>query len=407
MANQPDGATQVFAEVVRFSQLDVNGFPAPGSSTITINALLKATFTPVMVTGVDLDMLNANGDLYSHFKHGDMPKYYTMALEIAHPDPVLHALLAGGTVLTDNAVALGTPTGTLAATGQITLGSLPAGTYGYRVTQYSPYGESTAIAEATGTVASGVAGAVVVGGYVLAATAIGGRIYGRSPGGEQFIANVPNIAATTTAASGTGTVTSLAVTALTKAMPLGATFTITGDTNTVKIVFTVTQAAGIGAIALAVSASQSVTTTIAAAAVIPCYVDAGTVIPNGAFPTVDGSAGPGADVGYQAPALGSVQNYNGVSMELWAKMDLSGTQTPNLPYNRWVIPYVRYLHEGARNFGPTFLENSYSGQCFENPNWGAGPFGDWQFDSTKAYQYARAGRAIMPAAGLTVVPATA
>src|ERR1035437_9138317 len=122
MANQPDGATQVFAEVVRFSQLDVNGFPAPGSSTITINALLKATFTPVMVTGVDLDMLNANGDLYSHFKHGDMPKeythgrefdldmlnangdlyshfkhgdmpkYYTMALEIAHPDPVLHDL---------------------------------------------------------------------------------------------------------------------------------------------------------------------------------------------------------------------------------------------------------------------------------------------------------------------------
>jgi hypothetical protein len=407
MANTiPDGATQVFAEVVRFSTLDVNGFPATGSNTITINALLKATFTPVLVTGVDLDMINANGDLQSHFKHGDMPKYYTMALEIANPDPVLHALLAGGTVLTDSSTALGTPTGTLTATAQSTLGTLPAGVYGYRVSQYSPYGETTVMSEATATT-TGTTGTVVVTGYTLASTAIGGRIYGRTPGGEQFMANLPNISGATSASSGTGTVTSLALTALTKPLPVGSTFEISGDTNSPKIVFTVTTAAGVGATAVAVTASQSITTTIAAAALVPCFVDSGSIVPANTFPTVDLSAGPGTDVGYQAPALGSVQNLNGVSMELWSKANLNGTQASYLPYNRWVIPYVRYLHEEARNFGPTFLENNYTGQCFENPNWGSGPFGDWQYDSTKVFQYARAGRAIEPTAGLTVVTATA
>jgi hypothetical protein len=69
---------------------------------------------------------------------------------------------------------------------------------------------------------------------------------------------------TTSAASGTGTVTSLSVTALTAALPLGAKFTIAGDTNAPVIVWTVTTAAPIGAVTVAVTASVSVTTTIAA-----------------------------------------------------------------------------------------------------------------------------------------------
>ena len=404
----PDGAAQVFSEVTRIGVLDVNGYPAVGSQVFVTNQLLKATFTPVMETGVDLVTINANGDIASHYKHGDMPKYYTMQIEVATPDPILHAMLTGGTVISDTTTALGLPTGTVAATGQITLGALAAGTYGYRVSQYNQYGESLSTAEVTGTVASGTAGTVVVTGAVPAAGALGLRVYGRTAGGEQFLGTVANFSGqSTSAATGTGSPTALTTTALTKAIPAGATFTITGDTNSPKIVFTCTANAGVGATSVAVSVSQTITTTIAAAVILPCFVDNGSLTPAGALPGVDTSAGPGADTGYQAPTLGIVGNPNGVSMEFWGKAIVSGTQASVLPYYRWAIPGVKNMHEEARTFDPSLQSNMYTGQAFENPNWGSGPFADWGYDSSKVFQYARAGRTTLPAAGLSPVLATA
>jgi hypothetical protein len=329
----PDGSAQVFSEVTRFSTLDANGFCAAGSQVFVTNTLLKATFTPVMETGVDLVTVNANGDIAQHYKHGDMPKYYTMALTVASPDPILHAILTGGTVLTDNSVALGAPTGTPTAVGAITGGSLKAGSYAYKVTQYNQYGETVATTELTGTVASGVAGSVVVSGWTLAAGAVGSRVYGRTAGAEQLIA------------------------------------TIVGSATT--------------------------------------YTDIGAIVPSGALPSVDTTAGPGNDTGYQSPALGIVGNPNGVGIEFWGKAVLNGTQTSNLPYWRWAVPGVKNLHEEAKNFQANILENAYTGQAFENPNWGSGPFGDWQFDSSKVFQYARAGMGIRPVAGLSPILATA
>lgn len=409
MANAlPDGSVQVFSEVTRFSQLDADGFIPVGAAVYVTNQLIKATFTPVMETGVDLVLVNANADISAHFKHGDMPKYYTAALDMqSTQDAILHAMLAGGTVLTDSTAALGVYAPPV-PTGQITLGTLPANTYGYRATEYNAYGETAVSTEATAVVASGTTGAVVVAPAAMAPGALGARVFGRSPGGEQFMGVVPNIGSqATSAASGTGTVTALTVTALTKAIPSGTQFQIVGDTNTTKIVFTTTAPAGIGAVSLAVSASQSITTTIAPAALTPVFVDNGSIVPAGHYSTTDSTAGPGNDVGWQAPPLAVVSNPNGIGCEFWGKAVLNGTQVSYLPYGRWVIPGVKYLHEEAHTFQANFLENNFAGQAFENPNWGSGPFGDWQFDSSKVMQYARASRYTVPVAGLTTTAATA
>jgi hypothetical protein len=106
---------------------------------------------------------------------------------------------------------------------------------------------------------------------------------------------------------------------------------------------------------------------------------------------VDTTAGPGSDTGFQAPALAGVSNPNGVGLEMFAVAVLNGKQATYLPWIRWVLPLVVNLHDTARTFDGTLQMNTYEGQAFENPNWGSGPFGDWQFDSSKVYQYARYG----------------
>ena len=73
----PDGAASIWCQALRISVLDVNGYVDPGASTYTTNQLIKATLTPVLATGDDIEIKNANGDLVTFAKHGDIPKYYT------------------------------------------------------------------------------------------------------------------------------------------------------------------------------------------------------------------------------------------------------------------------------------------------------------------------------------------
>lgn len=401
----PDGAAAVWAEATRITDLNSDGSPAPGNPSYVTNTLVKCTITPVTATGDDIEIKNANGDLTVFAKHGDIPKYATISVELATPDPVLEALLCGGVSLSDLATALGTPTG-LTATGQITLGTLAAGAFNYRGSLYNQYGETLPQAELTGTVASGTTGAVVLGGIVMPAGALGARIYGRSQGIEQLIGTIPNIGSqATSAASGTGAVTSLTVTALTRSIPAGTKFQITGDTNTPKIVFTTTAFTPTGVTTLPVSASQTVTTTIAAGALVPVFVDTGAVTPSGSLPLSDTSAGPGAGVGYQAPALGIVANPDGNSIEFFEKAIVGGYQASVLPYWRIVLPRVSNMHVMPRDVTNANMASVYEGQAFENTNWGTGPFGDWQFDSTKYIQRARCAKQIVPAPSFANVPA--
>lgn len=404
MATLPDGAAAIWCAATRIATLDVNGYVDPGAPTYVTNQLIKATITPVVATGDDIEIKNANGDLVTFAKHGDIPKYATVALELGTPDPALEQILCGGTLLSSAAAALGTPTG-LTATPQITLGSLAAGAYSYRATQYNAFGESTAQASVPVTVAGTTVGAVVISGVVMGAAADGVRVYGRVQGSEQLLGSYPNIGSqATSATSGTGTVAALTVTALTHSIPAGFTFQIAGDTNTTKIVFTATATAPVGAVSVPVSASQSVTTTIAAGAIVPVFVDTGTLTPSGNVPLTDQTAGPGV-AGYAAPNLGVVANPNGVSLEFWEKAITGGVQAALQPYWWIVLPRVANMHVMPRDVTNANLQSIYEGQGEQNPNWGSGPDGNWPFASTQYTQRARCGSIMVPTPGYQPVSA--
>ena len=413
----PDGAASIWVKATRIADLTATGAIAPGSPTYTTVAAVKATITPVLETGDDIAIKNASGGLSAWGKHGDMIKYYTVSLELAVPDPGLIQAMAGGTLLAASGAALGAPTGltatveekgeAVAKAGKLAISTL----YGYKVTQVNQYGESVASTLVTATTGAGTATeqVVVLSGVTAAAGATAVRIYGRTSGYEQFIGSYLLIGATqkTNAASGTGAVTSLTVSALTAPIPLGTRFTLAGDTNTEKIVFTTTAFAPIGSTTLAVKTLQAtIGTTIATAANIQqVFVDNGTVVPNGYYPSTDTTAGPGEAVGYQAPALGNVANEEGVSLEFFEEAIVGGYQASQLPYFRHVLPRVTNMHVMPKDLTNANTATIIEGQAFQNPNWGSGPLLDWQFDSSKVYQYARCSSQIVPEVGFASTPA--
>ncbi len=404
----PDAAASIWVQVMRLAALDANGFVDPGAATYVTDKAVKVTFTPVTESGDAPTVKGASGNLVAFGKKGDIPKWATISLELGIPDVALEQLLCGGTLLGSTAMALGAPSG-LTTVGQITLGSLAAGTYGYRASQYNVFGESLAESTVTTTVASGSSGLVVVSGLTFAGGASGARIYGRTQGIEQLLGVIPNIGSQATAASsGTGTVTSLTVTALTSSIPQGTKFQISGDTNTTKIVFTTTAFAPAGVTTLAVTASQSVTTTIVAAAIIPVFVDDGTVTPSGNLPTVDQTAGPGLATGYQAPKLGVVANPNGVSVECFSFAMVNGRQATDLPYWWWVFPCFANAKIMPRDLTNANAQTIVEGDGFANPNWGNGPggaTGNFPFDSSQYYQRIRCGSVAVPSASGQLVAA--
>jgi hypothetical protein len=396
MSSLSDGAASVFVEAIRISTLDTQGYVDPGANTFATANGVKLSINPVVESGDDIAIKNANGDLPVLARHPDMVKYHTVQIELANPDPSLEAALSGGLVYTDNSSALGTPTG-LAVIPETTGGTLAAAIYGYRASQYSSNGETLAENTVAGTVASGTTGQVVVQCPTLVTAALGARIYGRTQGEEQYIGQLPNIGSqVTSAASGTGVVTSLTVTALTSPIPVGTQFILSTDTNTTKIIFTTIAYAPIGIVTLPVSASASVTTTIpTAGTLIPVLVDTGAITPSGALPKVDNSAGHGL-MGYQEPTLGIVGNPNGIAIEAFSAAYKNGIQDPILPWFRHVLPKVRGMHRLQRTLTNANAETVYEGQAFGNLNFGSGGFGDIPYDTTKAYQYFRVGPNLAP-----------
>lgn len=386
----------IWAVATRICALDIEGYPDPGNAMYVTEQMLKTTATPVKETGDDIAIKNASGNLGAFGKHGDMVKYGTIALELAIPDPALEQICAGGTLLASAAAALGEPSG-LTTTGQITLGELAAGTYGYRVSQYNSFGESLALADVSGTVASGSAGTMVV--YAKpAAGALGLRVYGRTIGIEQLLGVIPNIGEQETNHSiATGEPTSIVVKALTKSIPAGTKFQLEGDTNSPKIVFTTTAFCPIGVVSVPVTVSQSITTEIATTKkLLPVFVDTGAITPSGNLPQEDQTAGPGENVGYNAPELGPVANEKGVSIEVFAKAIEHGRQAVKQPFVHWVFPRVQNMSIQPRDLTNANTATIVEGQAFENPNWGSGPVGDWPSASTSWYGRLRCGRAIVP-----------
>jgi len=81
-------------------------------------------------------------------------------------------------------------------------------------------------------------------------------------------------------------------------------------------------------------------------------------------------------VGAQAPQLGVVPTDNGVSMELWSKAVVGGSQTAVNPWIHWAYPKCVW-YPGARDHGNDRMPAVFTGELYENPNWGNGPFNDW------------------------------
>jgi hypothetical protein len=319
-------------------QLDQYGYPVTGNPTYTTDQLVKATFAPVMETGDDLVQKNANGDIIWHFKHGDMPKYWNVSLDMATPDPTLEYIINGGTLLNDTLVAITAPT--TAPTGTAAGGgSLAAGSYFYAYSYGNQYGEttlSTVSSAITATAAQQITLTLVAGAGGITQPYM--RIYrGTTSSNLQLLATVPN-----------------------------------GTT----------------------------------------YVDTGAVVPSGNPPTSNTSGGPSLAstapaYGYAPPTLGVVGNPNGFSLELWSKAVVKSVQATYLPYYRWAIPLVRNAVPETRTVTDAGLENVYAGQAFENPNWGQGPFGDFQATTSQVFTRIRASQLTVPTVGFANTPATA
>jgi hypothetical protein len=398
----PGAAIEV--DVMRICPLDVNGYLISGQSNYVTDTLVKVTPTLVVETGDDTVVKAASGDIGANFRHSDIPKYATIAIELAIPNPNLIAALCGGTVFNSTSTALGAPTG-LTAAAQTTLGVLANGEYGYGISQGNSFGESPVSTEVDVAV-TGPTGAVLLQGATIAAGATYMRFYGRSPGNLQLLGQLANIGTQTTNASSGTTPTSLTMVALTKPIPKGYTFTIAGDTNTPKIVFTTTAAAGVGALSIPVSISSTPITTIVAAALVPCFIDDGSVTSLGAKPIPAGgtdlSAGPGNNIGYQDSQLALVGNDSGVSIEMWSKRIIRGRWQTDYPYWWTVLPKVRGIHLTTSDYTNANQQTMAEGIADENPNWANGPDGTWPSDSTKWRQREVCGRQIVPVP--TVVP---
>jgi hypothetical protein len=106
-------------------------------------------------------------------------------------------------------------------------------------------------------------------------------------------------------------------------------------------------------------------------------------------------------VGYAMPALGKLPD-RPISIEAWTKAVAGGAQVGTLPYHRFVFPRTRSWRLGDRELSNTILATSFTGQAVENPNFGNGPFDDWQFTNTERVM-AHARDDVLPSASIGTI----
>lgn len=413
MAVLTPGAS-VFVKAFRLSQITEEGNVAPGAVTVTTKDGMKLNIAPTMETGDDIAIKNANGDLATLAKHGDMIKYYTLQLELAKPDPQIEAMFCGGTMLSAAQAALGEPGAPTLET-QTTEGEIPAGTFAYRLSNSNAFGEGLATAEVTQVTTGATSANVIVAGAPNV-NAAEQRVYGRTIGAPFLLGTIPNfgttIAVKTTVAAKAwkkGEAKVLTIEKVTKPIPAGSFFKVAGKSVYKTLTYISTSSASVTVELV----NEAESTVLTAAEVLKgvFYDQGGTKTPVGtAAPVATDTSGLTAEnIGYQAPPLGPVANTNGVAIEAWSYNYVEGAPSVSQPYWWWVFPRVRYGHQLARDLTNANLATLMEGIAVGNPNFGAGPTGEWPSSvvpATAPWQRIRCGSEVIPEPSYSPVAAT-
>lgn len=103
-----DYAASVQAVGVRVTKLDGSGAPITGAtSSYVTRAFTRASWTPEYEEGEEIKTIGADGTICIQFKMPDVLKEVAFELEICNPQPELHEMLAGGTLLTEGGENIG------------------------------------------------------------------------------------------------------------------------------------------------------------------------------------------------------------------------------------------------------------------------------------------------------------
>jgi hypothetical protein len=109
------------------------------------------------------------------------------------------------------------------------------------------------------------------------------------------------------------------------------------------------------------------------------FINAGDVLVD-----VDGDA-----IGYAAPEVGADVAGNGLGIELWSSAVHDDGIDDAYPYIKWLLPREKLRETGTRSVGPDPIALTYEGTGQQNPNSGKGPFADWQYESSRVFQWYR------------------
>lgn len=95
-----DCASSVQVCAMRVAALGADGVPAPGAKNLYVtNALILLTHTPVYKEGTVKEQENGCGDLCIYQKDCDRLERVDLEMQLCSPDPQLHQMLIGGTLI--------------------------------------------------------------------------------------------------------------------------------------------------------------------------------------------------------------------------------------------------------------------------------------------------------------------
>lgn len=91
-------------------------------------------------------------------------------------------------------------------------------------------------------------------------------------------------------------------------------------------------------------------------------------------------------VGYAAPEVGTIPNVNGIAIEAWSHAVTDEGLDPDFPYIRWLFPR-EWLSMQGREMTTDPMASEFKGYGQQNPNYGTGAWSDWEFESSRVFQY--------------------